>query len=105
MPFTAISVRRVRKAYRIKSLVEHLRRAGWLTTTEMASLLHVHASTAKRFALEGVLHAVRADDRGQILYEPIHGSLPTALPGKRFRDRRVYPKLAAHMPKEVQSDA
>lgn len=105
MTFTAISVRRVRTAYRIKSLVEHLRRAGWLTATEMAALLHVHASTAKRFALEGVLRAVRADDRGQILFEPPHGPLPMALPGKRFRDRRVYPKLATNMRKGVQSDA
>ncbi len=105
MSFTALSVRRVRTAYRIENLVAHLRRAGWLTAKEMAALLHVHASTAKRFALEGVLRAVRADDRGQILYEPHQGPLPMALPGKRFRDRRVYPKLAAHMRKEVQSDA
>lgn len=105
MPFTALGVRRVRTAYRIQSLVEHLRQSGWLTAEEMATVLHVHASTAKRFALEGVLHAVRADDRGQILYEPPLGPLPTALPGKKYRDRRVYPKLAAHMRHEVQSDA
>jgi len=85
--------------------MEHLRRAGWLTAKEMASVLHVHASTAKCFALEGVLRAVRADDRGQILFQPHHGPLPTARPGKRFRDRRVYPKLATHRRNEVQSDA
>jgi hypothetical protein len=105
VPFTAIGVRRVRRAYRIESLVEHLQQAGWLTATEMAALLRVHASTAKHFALEGVLRAARADDRGQILYEPPQGPLPTAHPGKRFRDRRVCEKLAAHPRHEVQSDA
>jgi len=71
----------------------------------MASLLHVHPSTAKRFAQEGVVRAIRADDRGRILYEPLHGPLPKAHGGKRFRDRRIYPKLAPHMTNEVQSDA
>jgi DNA invertase Pin-like site-specific DNA recombinase len=105
MPFTVRNVRHVRTSYRIPGLVEHLRRAGWLTATEMASMLQVHPSTAKCFAREGILRAVRADDRGQILYEPPHGPLPTAIPGKKLRDRRVYPKLAAHVRHEVQSDA
>ena len=105
MTFDALSVRRIRTAYRIKSLVEHLQRLGWLTTPEIASLLHVHPYTAKRFAREGVLRAVRADDRGQILYEPPQGPLPTAHPGKRFHDRRVYTKLTANKRNEVQSDA
>ena len=104
-PFTATAVRRVRTAYGIESLAQHLRRAGWCTATEMAAELHVHSSTAKRFAQEGVLRAVRADDRGQILCEPPRGPLPTAHPGKRFRDRRLHPKLATHVRKEVQSDA
>ena len=105
MTFTALSVKRIRTGYCIKSLVEHLRRLGWLTAPKIASLLHVNPDTAKRFAREGVLRAVRADDRGQILYEPPQGPLPTAHPGKRFRDRRVYPKLTANMRNEVQSDA
>ena len=46
MPFTAAAVRRVRRAYRIESLVAHLRRAGSLTATEMAAQLHIHPSTA-----------------------------------------------------------
>jgi len=103
--FTATAVRRIRIAYRIESLVHHLRQAGWLTVVEMAAQLHVHPSTAKRFAQEGVLRAVRADDRGQILCEPSSGPMPTAHPGKRFRDRRIHPKLAMHVRKEVQSDA
>ena len=104
-PFTAGLVRKVRIAYGIPSLVEHLSRTGWLTAKEMGVLLRVHPCTAKRFAQEGVLRAVRADDRGQILYEPPRGPLPAAHPGKRFRDRRAYPKLAPYVAHEVQSDA
>jgi len=103
--FTAITVRRLRIAYRIDSFARHLQKAGWITVNEMSTHLRVHPCTAKQFALEGVLRAVRADDRGQILFEPLCGPMPTARPGKRFRDRRVYPKLATHLRKEVQSDA
>ena len=105
MSFSRIAVKRVRRAYHIESLSEHLRRDGWLSTTEMASLLHVHPSTAKRFAIEGVVRAIRADDSGRILCEPLHGPLPKAHGGKRYRDRRVYPKLATHERNGVQSDA
>ena len=97
--FTAITVRRLRIAYRIDSLARHLQQAGWITVTEMGARLRVHPCTAKQFALEGVLRAVRADDRGQILFEPLCGPMPTAQPGKRFRDRRVHPKLATHVRK------
>jgi DNA invertase Pin-like site-specific DNA recombinase len=103
--FSAGIVRHVRMAYGIQSMFERLRQLGWLTATEMAVRLHVHPDTAKRFAREGALRAVRADDRGQILYEPLQGPLPTAHQGKRYRNRRVYPKLATHMTNEVQSDA
>jgi len=105
MPFTRLGVQRVRKAYRIESFAQHLRRLGWLTTKQIAKLLSVHPETAKRFALEGLLSAVRANDKGDILYEPIHGPLPKAHGGKRYRDRRVYPKLAAHKRNGVQSNA
>jgi len=71
----------------------------------MAALLKVHPSTAKRFSKEGVLHAIHADDRGQILIEPPNGPLPKIHPGKRFRDRRVFPPLAPHVRNEVQYEA
>jgi len=67
--------------------------------------MKVHPSTAKRFAREGVLRAVRANDSGLLLFEPVTGPLPQAQPGKRFRDRRLYPQLASKMPNEVQYEA
>jgi hypothetical protein len=96
-PFTRLLVRVIREAYGIPRLAEHLRAAGWLTSTEIAAQLGVHHTTAKRFAGEGVLRGRRADDAGRILFEPPTGPLPRAHPGKRFRDRRRYPRCASPM--------
>ena len=92
LPFSRLRVRMLREAYDINSYVEHLTAAGWLTAPQMAELLDVHPVTAKRFARQGVLRAVRADDRGTLLFEPPTGPLPVAHPGKRLRDRRQTPK-------------
>jgi hypothetical protein len=94
--FTRLRVRHIRTAHGIPSLADHLRRAGWLTATEIAAQLGVHHTTAKRFACEGVLRALRADDGASMLFEPLTGPLPRAHPGKRFRDRRRYPQCASH---------
>ena len=71
----------------------------------MAELLDVHPATAKRFAHQGVLRAVRADDKGTILFEPPTGPLPIAHPGKRLRDRRHHPKLVSHVQEGAQYEA
>jgi DNA invertase Pin-like site-specific DNA recombinase len=104
-PFHRVRVQVLRQAYAIPSFAEHLRGAGWLTAPEMATQLSVHHTTATRFACEGVLRAVRADDKGTILFEPPLGPLPRAHPGKRFRDRRRYPQCASHARKGVQYEA
>ena len=103
--FTRLIVRHIRNTYDIPSYVQHLRSDGWLTVPEVAAQMRVHSSTAKRFAVEGVLRAVRADDTGRLLFEPVVGPLPQAEPGKRFRDRRRYPQLASNMSNEVQYEA
>ena len=104
-PFNRVVIRHIRQTYGISRLAEHLHQTGWLTATEIAVQLGVHFTTAKRFAHEGVLRAVRADDRGLLLFEPPTGPLPRAHQGKRFCDRRRYPQCAPHMPKEVQCEA
>ena len=100
--FTRVTVRHIRTTYGIDSLDRQLRGQGWLTAPEIARQLQVHPSTAKCFAREGVLRAVRSDDRGQVLFAPPEGPLPKAHPGKRFRDRRHHPKLTPHRREEVQ---
>jgi hypothetical protein len=103
--FTRLIVRHIRSAYGIASYCQHLRSYGWLTAPEIGAQMGVHFTTAKHFAAEGVMHAVRADDRGLVLFEPTVGSLPQAQPGKRFRDRRRYPQLASNISNEVQYEA
>lgn len=104
-PFSRLAVRRVREAYGIAGLFDRLRSAGWLSVQEMATLLGVHYTTAKRFAAEGVLVAKRADDKSGILFAPPTGPLPRAHPGKRFRDRRRYERCPPQMKDEVQYEA
>lgn len=101
-PFRRLTVRYLRTTHGIEGPGAHLRRAGWLTVIEIAALLQVHPSTAKRFGREGVLRAVRVDDKGDMLFEPPSGALPRAHPGKRFRDRRRFPQPAPHVRREVQ---
>lgn len=104
-PFTRSSIRTIRTTYGIDSYAQRLRKAGWLTCTEMAKHLCLHVQTIRRFAKEGVLRACRANDRNQILLEPISGPAPKAHPGKRFKDRRRYPQCACNVQNEVQYEA
>ncbi len=104
-PFTRTVVRHIRTAYGIESWYERLRRAGWRTLSEVARELGLPRCTAQRFALEGVLEAVRANDKGEILLAPPTGPAPVPHPGKRFRDRRRYEKLPLHARKELQCEA
>lgn len=104
-PFTLRRVQFLRREYHIASYAEHLQQTGWLTAPQMAQVLHVHPGTVKRFAREGLVRAVRGDDNDTILFEPVTGPLPTPHPGKRFRDRRLYPHLASHRQKGVQYEA
>ena len=106
LPFTSTRVRTLRGSYDIDSYLQHLTTAGWLTVPQMAAQLNVHLSTAKRFAQEGVLRAVRADDKGPGLVNgsrryrtrestPIRGTLH-GLPRRRCAavgSRRLMPSL------------
>jgi len=94
-PFTPRSVKAIRASYGIESFHEHLRKAGWLSEAEMAKQLAVHPTTARRFAHEGILRALRANDKGELLFEPIAGPAPKVQPGKRFKDR---PRLFQSIP-------
>jgi hypothetical protein len=97
--FSRPLVRHIRKTYGIESWYENLRRDGWWTLPEAAQELGLRRCTAQRFAIEGVLRAVRANDKGEILVEPLTDAPPIAHPGKRFRDRRKFPKLAPYVRK------
>ena len=71
----------------------------------MANLLDVHPQTARRFATEGFLHAVRVNDKNDFLFEPITGPFPKPHPGKRYKDRIPPSENTSNIPNEVQYEA
>jgi DNA invertase Pin-like site-specific DNA recombinase len=99
--FTGRIVLYIRLGYEIPSFAQHLCRAGWLTSAEIAAKLGVRRVTVIRFARAGILRAARVDDKGRLLFEPPTDPLPKPQPGKRLRDRCRYPQCAPHKRKEV----
>jgi DNA invertase Pin-like site-specific DNA recombinase len=103
--FTPTTVKHIRARYGIGSLWQHFRETGWLTQTEVAEQLSIHPKTARRFAVAGLLHAIRANDKGELLFKPITGPIPKPHPGKRLRDRRPYPQNMPNISNEVHYEA
>ena len=89
-------VRHIRCSFGIASYSEHLRSHAWLTAPEIAARMNVHFSTAKRFARERVLRAVRADDSGLLLFDP------EKWPLAKGRARQTTPRSPAVPPACVQ---
>ena len=103
--FTLSSIQRIRSQYGIESLWERFRKKGWLSATEMARVLGVHPQTARRFAEKGLLHAIRANDKNELLFEPITEPFPKPHQGKRYKDRIPLFKNTSNIPNEVQYEA
>jgi hypothetical protein len=103
--FTSSSIKRIRARYGIESLWERFRKLGWLTGTEVAKLLGVHPQTARRFVMEGLLHAVRVNDKNDFLFEPTTGPFPKPHQGKRYKDRIAPFRNTSNIPNEVQYEA
>jgi hypothetical protein len=97
-------IKSIRFAYGIDNMRDRYRKEGWLTSREIAAQLKVHPATAKRFAREGLLRAVRVNDKGDCLFEPVSGPLPVPHKGKRYRDR-CFPENVSNLPNEVQYEA
>ncbi len=93
-PFTARIVLELRRAHQLPSHADRLRRAGMLTLTEIADRLDVHPTTIKRWHHAGLLHARKANDKNQQLYEPPAPGDPRLVPhlGRRLSTReRIEP--------------
>jgi DNA invertase Pin-like site-specific DNA recombinase len=100
--FTGLMVRQLRLSYGIESYGQQLRRIGWLTPPEIASSIGVHPETARTYAKKGLLHAVRINDKGDLLFEPPSAPIPCAHRGKRYRDRPARTDVNPQMRNEVQ---
>jgi DNA invertase Pin-like site-specific DNA recombinase len=100
--FTVAIIRGIRAKYNIPSHREFLQERGWLTVPEMAERMAVSDGTVRVFAREGLVRALRANSRGDILVAPPEGPSPRKLQGKKLRDRSVFPKLQPQMRNKVQ---
>jgi hypothetical protein len=71
--FTTWIVWKIRKAQRLESRFDRLRRQGMLTESEMANTLGVHPYTVKARQARGELTSVAYNDKNQRLYYPPAG--------------------------------
>lgn len=69
--FTATSVQWVRHNHKLKSLAERLRDAGCIPLLEMATLLAISYSQAKRWRRAGKIRATRCNDKDMWLCDPL----------------------------------
>ena len=100
--FTGLMVRQLRLSYGIESYGQRLRRIGWLTVPEIACRIGVHPTTARTYAKNGILRAMRINDKGDLLFEPTASSIPRTHRGKRYRDSHLRSNLTSQMRNEVQ---
>lgn len=100
--FTVAIIRGIRAKYDIPSHREFLQERGWLMVPKMAERMGVSNGTVRAFAREGLVRALRANSRGDILVAPPEGPLPQKRQGKKLHDRSVFPKLQPQMRNKVQ---
>ncbi|MDA8057872.1 MAG: recombinase family protein [Actinomycetota bacterium] len=87
--FSIFMVWKIRKAHRLESRFDRLRRKGLLTRDEMAEALGVHPATVKARAVRGQLASVVYNDKGERLYAPPEpvAVVPCARCGKPIPER------------------
>jgi DNA invertase Pin-like site-specific DNA recombinase len=67
--FTVAAVRRVRKAFGLRSRYQRLRAAGLLTSREVAGIVDIDHKTVRRWREKGKIKGHRYNDHGQFLYD------------------------------------
>ncbi len=99
-PFHRAIVCRIRHHYGLKSRYDRLREAGMLTSSEVAPQLNITPDTVNIWRRNGLLRAVRYDDRNRYLYEPPGSDRPVKWKQKNHRTT----ELTRQKPNEVQYD-
>jgi hypothetical protein len=82
-----LAVRRIRKAYGLRSRYDRLRDHGLLTRQELARALDVRPSTVNMWRRAGLIQGVVADDRGQCLYPHPGQAAPVRYQHKGIRQK------------------
>lgn len=84
--FDGHRVRRICRAYGLKSRYEGLREAGMLTRAKLAAMQGVHRATITKWRERGRIKGHLADDQGQFLFEN-PGEISLRLKKKRNKKR------------------
>ena len=98
-------VRQIRRAHRITSRYDRLRKAGMLTQAEMAEELGVHPSTVRNWRRRGLLVAHAYNDKNECLYELPDDNRPIRHQGMKLTDPRRFQTVAPERTNEVQHEA
>jgi hypothetical protein len=88
VPFDAIAVKRVRRAYGLRPRYDRLREAGLLTVTEVAGQLGITPVTARQWLGAGLLDGAVCNDKNEHLYYPPGPKPPQKRRGVKLADRR-----------------
>lgn len=104
--FSAWTIYRLRRDYKLRPLQARLRDAGMLDQSEIAERLGVTPSTIKNWRAAGLLKVHAYNDKRQFLYEPPGADAPVRYKHKGISEqKRRRRKLAANPTKEVQCEA
>ena len=104
--FNALIIAKLRRSHRLQSRYQRLRKAGLLTKNEMSKKLGVSTCTIKIWQSHGLVKGYYYNDKGERLYElPPEEKRPVKSQGRKFTERRIYPKVTTQAANEVQHEA
>jgi DNA invertase Pin-like site-specific DNA recombinase len=103
--FSAWTVWRLRKRYKLRSRYDRLRAAGMLDKVELADRLGVDPETIKVWRRAGLLKAHPFNDKGEHLFEPPGPGAPVRKKWKGIADIKRRRDITAHATEEEQYEA
>ena len=104
-PFNGLSVAQICRTRHLKSRYNRLRKAGFLTSKEMAKTLDVCEKTIREWRRNGLLRGQACIDGNLYLYEAPPQDLPPKNKGIKLIDRRRNMKVVHACGQEVQYEA
>jgi len=99
-PFSNRIIQRLCHDYQLKSHYDRLREQGLLTATELAEQLEVTRTTINIWRRNGLLRTHRYNGK-EFLYDPPDETSPTKQQGRKFAERKHFPKVTLHQPHKV----
>jgi DNA invertase Pin-like site-specific DNA recombinase len=103
--FTARTIARIQKDYRLTPRYDRLRAAGMLTLAEMARALGVSMRTVRIWRSHGLVRGHTYTDKGERLYAPPGAHAPRKAQGVKLSRRRPAAEIVPNGCKEVQCEA